>query len=345
MDRKPLIDRLRADARKIAPGQPVHVSLFEPADALGVSLCYYEIYGAAFPIEHVYDPDEVARRNATEDQYTAVARTPKGEIVGLAGLFRHAPNPAVYECGQLMVTRPYRGGTVSRDLVRMVLRDLPEELGMQAVFGEAVCNHVVSQRYSFDYGHFPTGLELECMPAGAYSKENELRRNVSLLLTFGVKKDRFHTVHLPRPYAGVVKGLYKELGLARSNSRGAEAGGLTSAEVLSLPDARFSRVTVTKAGADFEDVVARAQAEAGDNARVQVYVNLGDPAAPSAIDRLRGRGFFFGGLLPLWFGADGLVMQHLPEPPAWDELQLHGEPATRLAAYIRQDCENAHRSG
>lgn len=337
MDRSRLIKDLERARREIEPGQDVEVGPFEPGDAKGVSLCYYEIYGESFPIDHVYDPEAVILRNATDEQYTIVARTPKKEIVGMAGLFRHAPNPEVYEAGQLMVLKAFRNGSLSTELARRILGDFIHALDLSVVFTEAVCNHPVSQRLALEQGHHATGLELECMPSPAYSKERSGLRNVSLLLTFDVRKDQGHVVHLPDPYTGFLEKMYGDLGLERTPAEGGDFSGITESDEFSLPEAGFVRITLQRAGTDFQDVVERAEADAGKQGLVQVYINLGDSAAPGAVAHLRDRGYFLGGLLPLWFGTDGLIMQKLPQPPAWDELQLHGRATRDLVAFIRKD--------
>ncbi len=340
MDRIQLMERLKAAWTKIASDQEIEVGLFEPGDALGVSLCYFEVYGGEFPIDHVHDPDEVIHRNAGDDQYTIVARTPRGEIVGLGGLFRHAPNPDVYEVGQLMLLKPYRRGWISSAIARHIFELLPQSLGLPVVFGEAVCNHTVSQRLTHEYGHLPTGLELECMPATAYARERSGSRNVSLLLTFDVRKDQSHDVYLPEAHGDLIVKMYGSLGLDRRIGQGNDPAGTTESDGFLLPQAGFARITVQKTGMDFQDVVAKAESSAGPGGLVQIYMNLGDPAAPGAIGKLRENGYFFGGLLPLWFGTDGLIMQKLPRPPAWDEVVLHDPAARDLAAYIRKDYES-----
>ncbi|GAU08537.1 GNAT family N-acetyltransferase [Desulfoplanes formicivorans] len=108
--------------------------------------------------------------NATNDQYTIVARTPKGEVVGLVGLFRHAPNPKVHEIGELMILKSYRNSHLAVDLSQVAGGNCPKRFGLQVLFSETVCNHRVSQRLALQQGMVPTGLELECMPAGAYKK-------------------------------------------------------------------------------------------------------------------------------------------------------------------------------
>ncbi len=338
MDKNLLIKRLKKAGTRIKAGQDVEVGLFEPDDALGVSLCYFEIYGNGFPIDHVYDPKEVVRRNATDDQYTVVARTPKKEIVGLAGIFRHAPNPGVYEIGQLMLQKAFRSGRISADIVQQAIAQ-SLALNLPVIFCESVCNHPVSQRLAFEQGLNATGLELECMPSTAYEKERSGRRNISLLMSFDVRRDTKHKVHLPQAYAGFITKMYDDFGLVRETVEGSDFTGTTKSDEFLLPKEGFARITIQRAGTDFQDIIEKAESNAGKNGLVQVYINLGDKTAPKAIDHLRDTGYFLGGLLPLWFGTDGLIMQKLPQPPAWDELHLHGLAAKNLAAYIRRDHE------
>ena len=69
------------------------VDLFRPEDAPAIVRCYREIYGENFPMTYVYDAGKVVEHNQGEDHYTVVGRLPDGDIAGIVGLFRSAPNP------------------------------------------------------------------------------------------------------------------------------------------------------------------------------------------------------------------------------------------------------------
>lgn len=342
MSQEALIARLRAARREIEPDQEVEVGLFRPEDALGVSLAYLEVYGDAFPVKHVYDPDEVVRRNATDDQYTIVARTPRGEVVGLAGLFRQAPNPDVYEAGQFMVLKEYRSGHVARDISREVMQAQAQRLGLPVTFCEAVCNHPASQRIASHDGLACAGLAVECMPAKTYKAEGGVSRNVSLLYMFAVHGSQPCDLCAPAPYAAIIRELWERFGLVRDQLARQPLAGETEWTEFLLPEAGLSRLTVPRAGADFEAVAAGAEDRAGT---VQVYLNLGDAAVDEAVALLRGRGYFFGGLLPHWFGPDGLIMQKTPQEPDWEAIILDGEQAQAMGDFVRADRETVAPSG
>lgn len=344
MSRRDLIERLKLRKQIVEPDQDFVVELFKKEDALGVSLAYLEIYGESFPIEHVYNPEEVAKRNETKDQYTVVARTSKGDIVGLGGLFRHAPNNDVYEAGQLMVFKSYRNGEIAKKISFLLLSELPEQLGIKVIFAEAVCNHPVSQQLAYGKGLLPTAISIECMPSQAYTSEGDVKRNVSLLLMFVVNKDRHHEVFLPALYSDAIKEIFERLGLSRSEGTGSILSGESVFEDFLIPDAKFSRITVEKPGVDFTAVINDFEQKAGTDGLIQIYMNIGHSSAPEAITMLRDRGYMFGGVLPLWFGSDGIIMQRLASEPDWKAIRLRHKESRKLLEYLRADYDSVTHS-
>ncbi len=341
MGRERLIRKLLEARREIEPGQDVSLGLFRPEDALGIALANYETYGDAFPLEYVYDPEEIVRRNATDDHYTVVARTPGGDVVGLCGLFRNAPNPDVYEAGQLMVLKNYRKREVGTELYKAALSSLPRRLRIPVLFGEALSNYTASQRLCHSEGLVFTGLEVECMPSRVYAKECGVSRNVSLFWMFKVFEHTAREVHPPEAYRAFCDAIYAEMELPRVVVPASTLTGDTLASQFYLQENGLLRLTVTRAGRDFGEAVSAAEARAGDQGVVQVFVNLGDAAAPQAVDMLRGRGYFFGGLLPFWFGSDGLLMQKVGQEPDWNAIQVCGPKAAAVRDMVREDFERA----
>lgn len=304
-------------------------------------MAYYATYGDAFPLEHVYDPGEIVRRNATDDQYTMVARTPGGEVVGLFGLFRQAPNPAVYEAGQLMVLENYRKQAVGKELCAAVLDSLPRSLGIPVVFCEAVGNHRIAQHLFNSNGLAFTGLEVECMPSRAYAKEGGASRNVSLFLMFKAFGKSSCVVHLPEAYRAFCESIYAELVVPRVVSPAQPLTGDTVASQFVLQEIGLMRLIVQHCGMDFAEVVTAAEAKTGGQGVVQIFLNLGDAAAPQAVGALRDRGYFFSGLLPFWFGSDGLGMQKVSMAPDWEAIQVCGTKAEAMRGLIHEDFERA----
>ena len=54
-------------------------------------------------------------------------------------------------------------------------------------------------------------------------------------------------------------------------------------------------------------------------------------------DVLREKGYFFGGILPQWFGGDGLLMQKIYGTPNWEGIHVFSERAGRILESARSD--------
>jgi hypothetical protein len=73
---------------------------------------------------------------------------------------------------------------------------------------------------------------------------------------------------------------------------------------------------------------------------LQVALNMACPNIGSAVDILRGKGFFFGGMFPRWFGTDGLFMQKLfRSKTEYEKIKLYTPFSRELLAFIKSDYE------
>jgi hypothetical protein len=52
---------------------------------------------------------------------------------------------------------------------------------------------------------------------------------------------------------------------------------------------------------------------------------------------LRDKGYFFGGILPQWFGDDGLLMQKILSVPNWEEIHLFSDRARKILEFVKAD--------
>lgn len=82
---------------------------------------------------------------------------------------------------------------------------------------------------------------------------------------------------------------------------------------------------------------ARAVAQNGEV--LQLWRKLQSPAVAAAVDLCRGRGYFFGGLLPRWFDHDGLLMQKVLCQPYCEDIQLYSENSREILRMVKNDWE------
>lgn len=326
----------------VDPGQTYVIDDFRPEDAAGVASLFLSIYGDSYPLETYYDPQRIAAENASGAIHSVVARTPKGDIVGHGALFRSSPpNARLYEVGQYIILKPYRMTRIAYLLNKCLCTEVAPRSGICGFFGEAVCNHVTTQKCSRAAGGSEGALEIDLMPEGAYEAEGAVGR-VSCLVLFRILEDRPARICLPAIYRPQLETLIAGFQVSRayaSETQDLPKDVPSSIEGRVFSDAGVGRYHVFQVGADFEIAAGRLDAEAdkqGVSVR-QFFLNLGDPRTMVAVEVLRSRGYFFGGYLPRWFDADGMVMQKMTHDPGFERIKLFSDKARWLLEEIRRD--------
>lgn len=332
--RQECLQWLREHPKGVKPGQETVIDRFRPEDAEGVARLYHAIYGEGFPIDYVYDPARIVEANRGADLHQLVARTPAGDVVGLSALFRNAPGRGILECGALMLLPEYRLGDLWRRLLDASHALAERELGLNAVFGQSVCDHAMTQKMNRRYGMRGFAFEIEAMPPRPGTNAR-----VSLLDEFKVMRDVPHLVHLPDAYAELLRELYAQAGLKREYGSPGALAERTVGDIRSMDAASLVRLSVSVPGEDLAEAVAGMERDHRARHVCQVALPLSHPGAPLAVDRLRDRGYFLGGLLPLWSDRDALLLQKAAGRPDFSAPVIYHDEANRLVDFVRQDMD------
>lgn len=350
MDKAEVLARIRTDPRTIAPDQNYAVDRFRPEDAWGVVRLFHEIYGADYPIEDAYIPERLIATNAEGRVRTVVARTGSGEILGHTALYRSSPpNPHLYEYGQMLVTRTYRDSLAAGRLNRFVGRQLLGRDGVDAAFGEAVCNHLVTQKMSRGMSFIPCAMELGLMPEKAYEREGASGR-VSCMVFTRVDVDPPQPLFVPECWQDLVRASLQSFSLARETAvSGPELppDGTTDLQVQWFDFAGVTRCHVAAVGADFPErlrAVLETAAGRGD-ALVQFFLGLNSPWSGGASRTLMQAGCFCGGAVPCWFptgaGGDALLVQRFLQPASLAAIRLFTAGIGGFCELVLRDMERA----
>lgn len=325
------------------------VGLFEEGDGQGVADLFRKVYGEAYPVKLVYDPEALASAFEARENIPVVARAADGRVIAYQALYRSAPNIAVYEAGQGLVYPDFRGRGINSEISRYMRDILIPDLGAESVFGEAVCNHTHMQKTWGGLGNTETALEVDLMPREAYAAEGSASGRVSTFFMCAVDERRPPLIYLPAPYEGPLRYMYEGIEGRRDFRIGDGSLPKVDSEmaVQVFGFANVARMTINEAGEDFESLLARKELELFGKKVVvfQAWLKLSWPFIDRVIEILRGRGYFLGGLLPRWFaGSDGILMQKLVEQPNWDGIHPYSERAVRILEMVRKDWEErCHR--
>jgi hypothetical protein len=327
--------RLRERYVEVAPGQKFEVDDFHPEDGLGVALLYYAIYGEGFAIDSVYDPEELCRRAAGPDLYMVVGRTETGDIVGLYCLFRNPPGKRIMEAGGWAVLPSYRNTTLAMGLAQRIHSQPPSRLGLDVIFGQSVCDHLITQRMGDRFKSVSCALEIEAMPPRP--EKNGGGSRISLLDGFIIFKDSPHGIYLPEFYAPLLRNFYAERGLERDLYPDGEPQATSRCSMKRIEAASLVTMNVEIPGCDFPVVLARAEQENKDCHVRQLIVHLQRPGVSLVVREARKARYFLGGILPLWADYDVLLMQNISASPDFSGILVYTEEAKRLKDLIMVD--------
>lgn len=325
------------------PGDAFEVASFRPEDAEGIAELFRAVYGEAYPVRVFYDPKALTAANSAGTYYSFVARNADGKVVGGVQLFRSAPYEALYELGSGLVMQEYRKLGLNRRMFEFALEEwIPRKEGIEEVWGEPVCNHVINQKACLDFQYFETALEVALMPAETYDKEKSASGRVAALTAFRCYRPNPHTVYLPSMYQKELEFLYSVLDDQRTflvSDRALPDTVQSHADMTVFDFAGVCRMAVHTMGSDLDTYMRKMEAEAVEQNVVvlQAWLNLGHPHVGAAVHVLRNRGYFLGGLLPRWFGEDGLLMQKILTDPCFESIQLYSDRGKQIFAMVQAD--------
>lgn len=330
--------------------EQIEIGFFRPEDAKAIVELFKAVYGEGYPIKVFYDEKGLTDANADGDYYSIVARTESGMVVGVQHLYRSAPYKSLYETGAGLVLKECRQFGVNKRMLKFIYDEwVPDQDNIQETFGEAVCNHPYMQKVVAQLGHIETALEIALMPAEAYSKEQSAGGRVAALLIFRCYKPKPHAVFLPPVYERELRWVYsrlddsRDIGVAEKSLPKAIS---TKAEMTVFDFARVARIAIHECGNDLEDHLTNLENQALAQGAVvfQAWLKLSVQWSGCAVDILRSKGYFFGGVLPRWFDEDGLLMQKLVCAPDFDGIQLDSNDAKEIFSIVKEDWEKTRNS-
>ena len=325
----------------------LQVVTVDAGNADKVATIFRVLYGEDFPVRDVYQPEVLWREIQAGRLAAALAIDGANRPVGYISFFTPSPNPRLWEAGNLLVDPDYAHTNVAGMLTGFYFNPQHNELqNCDGIFSQAVCCHYYTQVSGNKAGMADCALELDLLDGASFKdgKSNKAgMARVSCVLSFKeMSAPATAPQYLPARYEEKLRQLAAPLRPRKF---------LPSTETLPLAGdtlradkyyelARSWKMTVPFIGADWEMVVAELLAEAKRRGVVslQVVLNTGCPAIGAATELLRTQGFFFGGLAPRWFGADGVMMQQLfDSEPDYEETKLYSQEAKDLMAFIRAD--------
>lgn len=337
-----------AREEKQLPDESLQIIAVDKTNAHHVGIVFRSIYGEDFPVRDVYQPEVLCREIGAGRLASALAFAQDGRAAGYISSFKSAPNFRLWEAGNLVVDPEFANTDVASRLTEYYfapsMRIIADSDGF---FSEAVCCHYFTQVITCKAGMFDCALELDQL-SGESFKDGKSNRaetaRVSCVLNFKEFTNPIGMEYLPARYEKMLRTLAAPLHPRILLTAGTlmPNAGMTVWEDKYFEFAKTWKIAVRKIGADWTAMIAGILAEA-DRRRVvslQVTLNTACPPINAAVELLREQGFFFGGLMPRWFGTDGVLMQKLlDDEPEYEKIKLYTPTARKLLDFIRTDRE------
>ncbi len=341
MNRDEAIAALAREQNPVLPGQSYTIAQYEAPDGPGVARLFYTVYGEGYPIDTYYIPEKLTEENRVGNIRSVVARTDSGDVLAHIALYRSSPlNPCLFEIGVGLTHPLYRSSMVFFKAVQHLLTLVGHD-GVDGFYGEAVCNHVITQKLAPYMKAIECGLEPALMPAEAYSAEHSADGRVGCMAFARVVRDERRTVFFPAPYRQQLLSILGTMSLDRTVTE-ADAPmpfGRGIIEVKRFDSAAVARCHVTMPGNDLRDQLAQLEMELCSKgyALIQFFVDLGVSWSGALVQLLREKGYCFGGFFPIWFGTDALLMQKHFVDPDFQAMKIYSDQGRVIFDLVKSD--------
>lgn len=335
------------------PETPFWLQRADETNAAFIPEIFRSVYGDSFPVPYVYQPEMLVKEFLSARLSAALAFDENGQPAGYVSIFHSAPNARLWEAGNLVVVPAYRQSDVADLLVSAVNTDgfLYAAKDSDGLFREAVCCHYYSQVSSIKTGYADFALALDQLDGPSFRDNQTGSARVSCVLNFIEGSPPRQPVFIPAVYAKMLDRLFLQL---RPRVRFDAVSSLpqddssTRSEDHYYESVQTWKVAVREVGSDWLAFTADLLAEAKRRKVIslQITLNMACPCIGAAAGVLRAQGFFFGGLAPRWFDADGLLMQQVFGcETEYNLTKLYSPTAKELLSYIRADRAAIRKEG
>jgi len=310
----PLPLEKRQKSKKEREDLPVTIREFTEGDEEGIARLIYKNYGYSYIKDLFYYPQKVFESHGKKF-YSIVAQR-EGRIIGHFALVL-VPESTIAEIGVAVVDPEFQGRGIMNRMLQLVLKKA-EEIGLDAVFGEAIMFHTYSQKANLSHGFSEAALMLGKVPVDTTIVNNELaqkyKRGAVLVGYYFFRKLR-KRLYLPDIYKKQIKRTYQNADVPFTKAK-EKASKVPEHLFLSYtfdPPTNIAKIRIDHYGKDFKQkfqiLLNQLKAKHCD----MIYTDISLESIPQ-IDKvvrfMNKKGFFYSGVMFLYHeGEDYLRMQ------------------------------------
>jgi anti-sigma regulatory factor (Ser/Thr protein kinase)/N-acetylglutamate synthase-like GNAT family acetyltransferase len=318
------------------------LSVATPDDAEDIAKLIYRTYGYTYAKESIYFPKKNEQALSSGDKFAVMVRTSSGEAVGHFAVLRSTESN-IGEVAEVVVSPAHRRrGLMTRMLNALI--GLAKKHGLQALFGEAVAVHTISQIVNHKLGFRSTALLLASMPVTKYQDlVDSYSQDVSVVIDYLLLNEmEAREAYLPAKYESLLMKLYGRQGIRviEKSAAGFRPAVETQFNLSIRYDNKTAVVVVEEYGSDLEELVSELTASARDEGLNTVYfdIPLDRPGSESAVKAFEKQQYVFGGLMFMYHGErDYLRMQHATSPIDMNLVYTYSDMAQEIKRQIEKE--------
>ena len=286
----------------------IHYSLLTKETAACVGKVIKEVYSESYSELALPSTQQAMLEHEQKDNVVALAFSGE-QPIGMISLKRSPDSAKVYELGMLSVVKDYRKNVIANELISFAKGAFSDIVSYDSVYMENVSSHYYSQRKAVKNGAIDCAIMLSAMPELGAGHE----RLSFITAFFENPLSEPEPVYIPQRYAKIFPYYYKGLKVRKIMPyHEIRPDGLSTTQGMrEFPTLGLLKQSFSFIGEDFEQHITSliSYAKANLIKTVQVYLPLSSASISFAVELLKEEKFFIGGVLPFWFGGDGLLLQ------------------------------------
>lgn len=289
------------------PKTVVTIREFKEGDEEGIAHLIYKNYGYSYIKDLFYYPQKILEFHSKKF-YSVVAEA-DGRVIGHFA-FVMVPKSTVAEIGIVVVDPLFQGKGIMNRMLELILKKA-EDIGLDAVFGEAIMYHTYSQKSNLRHGFSESAMMLGKTPADITLESNELTKKYkrgSVLVGYRFFHKNTKSLYLPKVYKEQIKLTYlnAEVSLVEKKKKEKKKEQIPKHVFLKYqfnPPSNIAMIRVDYYGGGFKQKFLRlvSQLRAKHCDMIYADVSLENiPQINKVIKVMNKRGFFYSGVMFLY---------------------------------------------
>ncbi len=272
---------------------------FRAGDEVWIPRLIYKNYGYTYFKDLFYYPEKILQKEQTGEILSIVAEVDE-QIVGHFALVK-LQKSNIAEIGIAVVDPAFKGMGIMKEMFKLLIQKA-KELGLDALFGEAITFHPYSQRANARFGFKTTALLLGDIHQMVRLKDHKYpfrQKRGAVALEYKLLKPFTKKIALPKRYAPIIQKTYNLLELPFTPLT-IKNNAASSIQLEHNPLFAITTLVIDGYRKDFEQVLKQRFEEAIAKHPDMIYadINLEKVASiDTVVELLREYGFFYAGVI------------------------------------------------